>query len=237
VRVRAGTSGFSYKEWKGSFYPDDMEPSDMLGFYAGRFGTVEINNTYYRMPSEKLLEGWAAQVPDTFRFVLKANRQITHFKRLKPEAVEPMEYFASKAVTLGDRLGPVLVQLPPNFKKDVPRLSDFLAALPAGIRAAFEFRHDSWLDDAVYDALRERRAALVVAQTEESETPAVATADWGYLRLRKVDYGPGEVEAWAERVADQPWDEAFVFFKHEDEGTGPRLARRFMDAVEGSAGG
>jgi uncharacterized protein YecE (DUF72 family) len=231
--VRAGTSGFSYREWKGSFYPDDLSNDAMLGYYAERFGTVEINNTYYRMPSESLLEGWAEQVPESFRFVLKANRQITHFKRLKPEAVEPMEYFWSKATTLQQRLGPILVQLPPNFKKDVDRLREFLAAIPDGVRPAFEFRHDSWHDDAVFATLSDASAALVIAQTEDSETPLVATADWGYLRLRKVDYGPGEVEGWAEKVAAQEWEEAYVFFKHEDEGTGPRLATRFMEAVGG----
>jgi uncharacterized protein YecE (DUF72 family) len=228
VIIRAGTSGFSYDEWKGGFYPDDISKGAMLGFYAGRFDAVEINSTWYRMPSDSMLEQWAAEVPESFRFVLKANRQITHFKRLKPEAMEPLEYFWSRATALGDRLGPVLFQLPPNLKKDLPRLRDFLAGGPSGIRAAFEFRHESWLDDDVYSILAEHSAALVIAQTEDVETPLVATADWGYLRLRKVDYGEGEVEAWAERVATQPWREAYVFFKHEDEGTGPQLATRFL---------
>jgi uncharacterized protein YecE (DUF72 family) len=231
VKVRAGTSGFSYTEWKGSFYPEDLSNDAMLGFYADHFGAVEINNTYYRMPKDSVLENWAAQVPEAFRFVLKANRRITHFKRLKGSATEDMEYFWSQAVTLEDRLGPVLVQLPPNFKKDVERLQAFLADIPAGVRPALEFRHASWLDDDVYDVLRRRNAALVIAQTEEAETPLVATADWGYLRLRKVEYDAGEVEAWAERVGEQAWDEAYVFFKHEDEGTGPRLAERFIEAV------
>ena len=227
--IRAGTSGFSYDEWRGSFYPDDLDKQGMLAYYGERFGTVEINNTWYRMPSESLLAGWAAEVPDTFRFVLKANRQITHFKRLKAESIEPLEYFWSKARTLGNRLGPVLVQLPPNLKKDLPRLRDFLAAVPDGMRAAFEFRHDSWLADDVYTALSDHGAALVIAQTEDQETPLVATTDFGYLRLRKVHYAEGEVEAWAERAGKQEWEEAFVFFKHEDEGTGPRLATRFLE--------
>jgi len=230
VIVRAGTSGFSYNEWRGSFYPEDLPKDGMLSYYAERFGTVEINNTWYRMPSESVLEQWAEEVPASFRFVLKANRQITHFKRLKPEAIEPLEYFCSKATTLGDRLGPILFQLPPNLKRDLPRLQEFLAALPDGARAAFEFRHDSWLDDEVFTTLSDHAAALVIAQTENEETPLVATTDWGYLRLRKVDYGEGEVEKWAERVAEQSWKEAFVFFKHEDEGTGPRLAARFLGA-------
>lgn len=228
--VRAGTSGFSYDEWKGSFYPDDLPKDAMLAFYADRFGAVEINNTWYRMPSAKVLEQWAGEVPESFRFVLKANRQITHFKRLKPEAIEPLEYFWSQATTLGDRLGPILVQLPPNLKKDLPRLHDFLGAMPEGLRGAFEFRHESWLSDDVYTALSDHSAALVIAQTEDEETPLVATTDWGYLRLRKVDYADGEVEAWAERVREQPWEEAYVFFKHEDEGTGPRLAGRFLES-------
>lgn len=232
MKIRAGTSGFSYKEWKGVFYPEDLKNADMLGYYAERFGSVEINNTYYRMPSEKVLGDWTEQVPDGFTFVLKANRQITHFKRLKEEAYEPLAYFCSKAVTLGDRLGPVLFQLPPNFKKDVPRLSAFLDQVPSDVRAAFEFRHASWLDDETYDALRAHDAALVIAQTEDEETPLVATASWGYLRLRKVQYEAGEVEAWASRVLDQDWSEAYAFFKHEDEGTGPALAARFLEAVD-----
>lgn len=230
--VRAGTSGFSYKEWKGAFYPEDLSSDDMLGYYADHFGTVEINNTYYRMPKDSVLESWAARVPEGFRFVLKANRRITHFKKLKGSAVDDMEYFWSQALTLEERLGPVLVQLPPNFKKNTERLRSFLATIPDGVRPAFEFRHDSWLDDDVYDALRDRNAALVIAQTEESETPLVATADWGYLRLRKAEYEEGEVAEWAERVQDQDWTEAYVFFKHEEEGTGPALAQRFMEAAE-----
>lgn len=232
--VRAGTSGFSYKEWKGAFYPEDLSADDMLAYYADRFDAVEINNTYYRMPSARVLDGWAERVPERFRFVLKANRRITHFKRLKGSATEDLEYFWSQASTLGDRLGPMLVQLPPNFKKDLDRLESFLAALPDGCRAAFEFRHDTWLDDRVYDALRQRNAALVIAQTGDAETPLVPTADWGYLRLRKVEYGPGEVEEWAARIQAQDWTETFVFFKHEDEATGPALARRFLEAVDSS---
>jgi uncharacterized protein YecE (DUF72 family) len=231
MKVRAGTSGFSYAEWKGSFYPEDLSSDAMLGYYADHFGAVEINNTYYRMPAERVLTGWSEPVPEEFRFVLKANRRITHFKKLKGSAIEDMEYFWSQAETLGHRMGPVLVQLPPNFKKDLERLTEFLAAIPDAVRPAFEFRHESWLDDEVYDALRARNAALVIAQTEESVTPLVATADWGYLRLRKVEYGSGEIEEWAARVTDQAWDEAYAFFKHEDEGTGPALARRFMEAV------
>ena len=231
--VRAGTSGFSYDEWKGSFYPEDLASGDMLDYYAARFDTVEVNNTYYRMPKESVLRGWAEQVPETFRFVLKANRRITHFKKLKGSATEDMEYFWSQAETLGDRLGPILVQLPPNFHKNADRLRDFLDALPDDVRPAFEFRHESWWDDDVYDALRDRNAALVIAQTDEYETPLVATADWGYLRLRKGAYDADEIGEWAERVQAQAWDEAYVFFKHEEAGTGPRLARELLEAADG----
>ena len=231
MEIRVGTSGFSYKEWKGRFYPEDLPNDDMLGYYAERFRAVEINNTFYGMPSENVLDRWMEQVPDRFRFVLKAHRQITHFKRLKDAALQPMEYLWSKARLLDHRLGPLLLQLPPNLKKDVPRLDAFLGRAPAGMRAAVEFRHESWLDDEVYDTLRRHGAALVIAQTQESETPLVPTADWGYLRLRKVAYEPGEVAEWAERVKAQDWSEAYVFFKHEDEATGPRLAREFMERL------
>ncbi len=231
MTIRAGTSGFSYAEWKGTFYPEDLSSDAMLDYYADHFETVEINNTYYRMPSESVLATWAEQVPDRFRIVLKANRRITHFKKLKGSAVDDMEYFWSQAKTLEQKMGPVLVQLPGNFHKNVERLTEFLDAIPSAIRPAFEFRHESWWDDDVYAALRDRNAALVIAQTEESETPLVATADWGYLRLRKVAYEPGEIEAWVDRVRGQDWDEAYVFFKHEDEGTGPKLAAQFMEAT------
>jgi uncharacterized protein YecE (DUF72 family) len=231
VIVRAGTSGFSYEEWKGSFYPDDLSKDSMLAFYADRLGTVEINNTYYRMPKASVLEDWAGKVADDFRFVLKANRRISHFKKLKGTAVDDMEYFWSQAVTLGDRLGPILIQLPGNFHKNADRLAGFLEAAPEGARAAVEFRHESWWDDEVYDTLRRHNAALVIAQTVEYTTPLVATADWGYLRLRKEGYEAGEVEEWADRVKDQSWGEAYVFFKHEDAGAGPRLAQQLMQAL------
>jgi uncharacterized protein YecE (DUF72 family) len=227
MRVLAGTSGFSYKEWKGAFYPGDLPAEEMLRFYAARLPAVEINNTFYRMPKAELLAGWAEQVPDGFRFVLKASQRITHHKRLK-EVAEEVGYFFRVAATLGDRLGPVLFQLPPNLKKDLPRLSDFLDLLPAATRAAVEFRHASWFEDDVYEALRARGAALCIAEDEELSTPPVATAAWGYLRLRRADYGDAEVLAWADRVRAQPWDEAYVFFKHEDAGTGPRLAAELL---------
>lgn len=226
MRLFTGTSGFAYKEWKGSFYPEDMPASGMLQYYAERFPAVEINNTFYRMPAASVLEGWARDVPDGFTFVLKASQQITHRRRLK-DAAEPVEYFFRSAETLGARLGPVLVQLPPNLKQDVERLEEFLAILPARRRVAFEFRHASWFDDRTFDALRRHGAALCIAHGEEVETPPVATTDWGYLRLRQVEYDDAALGSWIERTRAMPWSDVFAFFKHEDEGTGPRLAQRF----------
>ncbi len=230
LRVLAGTSGFSYKEWKGSFYPEDLPAARMLAYYAERLPAVEINTTFYRMPKPALLEGWAAEVPPEFRFVLKASQRITHFKRLK-EAGDEVAYFFGVAAVLGDRLGPALFQLPPNLKKDLPRLAAFLETLPAGRRAAFEFRHASWFEDDVLEALRRKGAALCIAEDEELATPLVATADWGYLRLRRQDYGDEAIHEWAARLRGQPWNEAYVFFKHEDAGAGPRLAAQFLESV------
>jgi len=230
MRVRTGTSGYSYKEWRGAFYPEKMKDAGMLAFYAARFGTVEINNTFYRMPRAALLQNWAEQVPDGFAFALKASQQITHRKRLK-EAAEAVSYFFGDATTLGDRLGPVLFQLPPNLKKDAPRLRDFLALLPPASRCAFEFRHESWFDAEVMESLRAARAALCWAEDEELATPNRSTAGWGYLRLRRQDYGEAEVAVWADRIRAQGWSDAFVFFKHEDEGTGPRLAERMQSLI------
>ncbi len=227
MEIRVGMSGYAYKEWKGPFYPEDLKAEDMLGYYATQFSTVEINNTFYRMPSEKVILNWAAQVPDGFTFVLKASRRITHMGRLK-DVEEPLQYVLRSASVLGEKLGPTLFQLPPNMKKDLERLRAFLALLPRRWRAAFEFRHESWFDEEVYDALREKEAALVVADTDEGETPFVATAPWGYLRLRAERYGDEALMAWAERIRAAPWTEAFVFFKHEDEGVGPEQAEELM---------
>jgi uncharacterized protein YecE (DUF72 family) len=233
MRVLAGTSGFSYKEWKGSFYPEDLPASEMLRFYASRLPAVEINNTFYRMPKPALLEGWAAQVPEDFRFVLKASQRITHRKRLK-EAGEEVAYFFGVAAALGSRLGPTLFQLPPNLKKDLPRLEAFLALLPEGARAAFEFRHASWFEGDVFAALRAHGAALCVAEDEGLATPLEATCGWGYLRLRRQDYSGADVAAWAEKIRGQSWGEAFVFFKHEEAGSGPALAASLQRIFEPS---
>jgi uncharacterized protein YecE (DUF72 family) len=225
-----GTSGFAYKEWKGPFYPADLADARMLRYYGERFRTVEINNTFYRMPKTTVVEGWAAEVPPDFRFVLKASQRITHFARLKEEAADSVGYLLKVAGALGERLGALLFQLPPNLKKDVPRLRGFLAMLPPGTRAALEFRHPSWFDDEVFDAMREHQAAFCIAQAEsEVEVPFVSTADWGYLRLRLPDYDDAGLAEWARRCAEQAWSDTFVFFKHEDAGKGPLLAGRFLE--------
>jgi uncharacterized protein YecE (DUF72 family) len=229
MRIVAGTSGWQYKEWRGSLYPEGLPAEKMLPYYASRFGAVEVNNTFYRMPRESVLQAWADCVPDGFTFILKASQRITHYGRLKESAIEPLGYMLRTAACLGDRLGPFLFQLPPNLKKDVPRLSAFLEHVPPGTRAAWEFRHPSWLDDEVLETLRAREMALCVTSSEEDETPLHATARYGYLRLRKQAYEAGELEDWADRINAQVWEEAYVFFKHEDEGTGPRLAARFME--------
>ena len=233
MNVRVGTSGYSYPEWKGNFYPEKMAAKDMLRYYAERFPTVEINNTFYRMPKEALLDGWAAEVPASFLFVLKASQRITHIKRLK-EVGEELTYLFRVASTLGERLGPLLFQLPPNFKKDAPRLQSFFDAMPARRRVAVEFRHASWFDDETFQILRNHGAALCVADTgEEPVAPLVATTDWGYLRLRREDFSDADLQAWAKRILGQPWGDAFVFMKHEEEGRGPKLGARLMEILAG----
>jgi uncharacterized protein YecE (DUF72 family) len=228
MHLLAGTSGFSYKEWRGSFYPESIKESEMLSYYAERFDTVELNNTFYRLPNEQTLRHWAQQVPARFRFSLKASRIITHIRRLK-DVRDPVEYLFRTVSALGEQCGPVLFGLPPNLAKDIDRLKSFLDLVPREARVAFEFRNASWLDGETFDLLRQHDAALCVAQTEEDETPLVSTAGWGYLRLRKEAYPPGELATWRQRIAGQPWSDTFVYFKHEDAGTGPRLARTFLD--------
>jgi uncharacterized protein YecE (DUF72 family) len=207
----------------------------MLAYYVERFTTVEINATFYRMPNAKTVAGWGAAAPAGFTYVLKAPQRITHFARLRG-VDEPLRYFCDAARTLGDRLGPLLFQLPPNFKKATDRLSEVLALVPDGFRVAFEFRHESWFDDEVYALLRARNAALCVADTEEGTTPAIATADFGYLRLRAVEYTDDELRRWIATIdtIGAGWRDAYVFFKHEDSGSGPALARRFLARREES---
>jgi uncharacterized protein YecE (DUF72 family) len=229
MNLYVGTSGFAYKPWKGPFYPKDLPADEMLRFYGERFRAVEINNTFFRMPKPAVLEGWSAEVPEGFKFVLKASRGITHMKRLK-DAGESVAYLLKVSSALKEKLGPLLFQLPPNLKKDAPRLRDFLALLPADRQAAFEFRHQSWFDDEIFALLREHHAALCIAEAEDDlEIPFVSTADWGYLRLRLPEYSDVELKTWAKRIRGQPWRNAFIFFKHEDEAKGPRLAARFLE--------
>ena len=235
-RLWTGTSGFSYKEWKGSFYPEKLHATKMLAYYSRQLSSVEINNTFYRLPRAEMLEKWAAQVPDDFAFVLKASRRITHMKRLK-DAGDPLEYLVRTSVgALGSRLGPILFQLPPYLRADVERLADFLALLsegvgaPDGFRAAFEFRHASWFTEEVYQALADHGAALVTADTGDGEAPVVETAGFGYARLRRPGYGEPELRDWAAALQRPAWSDVFVFFKHEDEGAGPRMAACFDKA-------
>lgn len=231
-----GTSGYSYPEWKGRFYPAKFPANKMLGFYAERFRTVEVNNTFYRAPTARLLETWAGQVPEEFRFVLKAPQEITHVRRLAG-AGEPVAALIETASVLGDRLGPVLFQLPPTLQKNLALLDDFLGRMPA-CRAAFEFRHPSWFTEDVFELLRDHQAAMCVADAgDELDVPFVPTADWGYLRLRRPEYDDAALSEWAARLRTQGWREAFVFFKHEDAGTGPRLAARLLELLANGSPG
>jgi uncharacterized protein YecE (DUF72 family) len=228
VRLRAGTSGFSYKEWQGPFYPEKLAPKAMLAYYATKLPTVEINNTFYRMPNAAALEAWRSQVPETFRFAIKAPRRITHIKRLKDCGPE-LEFLLAALPVLAPCLGSILFQLPPFMKRDTAVLAAFVAELPEGCRAAFEFRHESWFAPDVYEALAARNVALV--QSESDDTPLHDlpwTADWAYLRLRKVEYTQDDLAAWLARLRGAKLTEAQVFFKHEDEATGPKLALDFL---------
>ncbi len=226
VTLRVGTSGWSYTAWKGRFYPHDLPTTRMLAFYAARLGAVAVNNTFYRMPRPATFAAWRAEVPAGFVFALKGPQRVTHRQRLAG-VEEPVRYFYRTSAELGPSLGPVLWQLPPTLKKDLPRLRDFLALLPRGGRAALEFRHPSWLADDALAVLADHGAALCVAEDEQHAVPLVSTAPFGYLRLRRPDYDVAALHAWAERVAAHRWDDAFVFFKHEDEARGPALALAF----------
>jgi uncharacterized protein YecE (DUF72 family) len=228
-----GTSGYSYKEWKGSFYPAKIAAKDMLGFYSQHFSTVEINNTFYKMPTVEGVEAWAAQAPASFRFVLKAPQIITHRKRLNNVEGE-VAAFVEAAQALKKQLGPLLFQLPPNMKKDLPRLEAFLGLLPkpskSGVCATMEFRHESWFDEEVYDRLREHKVALCTADAEDlPATDLVDTAAWGYLRLRREDYTKAKLAAWVKRLRATAWREVYVLFKHEDAGVGPAFAKLLQE--------
>jgi uncharacterized protein YecE (DUF72 family) len=228
MQLLVGTSGFSYKEWLGRFYPEKLPAAEMLRYYAERFRTVEINNTFYRMPAESMLEGWAQQAPEGFSFTLKAPRRITHDKRLREIDTDVAE-FTRRAGALGNKLAVLLFQLPPNLKKDLARLQNLLKLVPTDRRAVLEFRNDSWQDQEVYDMLRANGAMLCVTDTDEGDTPFVFTSDHGYIRLRRTHYDDGELEAWARRIAEQPLTRTYVYFMHEDDALGTKFGQRLLE--------
>lgn len=227
-----GTSGFQYSEWKGTFYPEKMPASKMLPFYAERFSTTEVNYTFHRIPSAPTIEGWFKGTPERFKFALKAPQKVTHFAKLQ-NCEDTMRFFHQVVLDLEKKLGPVLFQLPPGFKKDAERLRTFFECLPSGMQAAFEFRHPSWFDDEVYEILKSKNVALCIAESEKLTTPIVATADYGYLRLRREDYQDADVVRWSEAIKahESSWSDAFVYFKHEESGIGPKLATRMMERM------
>ena len=231
---RVGTSGWSYDAWKGPFYPDGIKSSDMLSYYSERMGAVEVNNTFYRMPKRDVLESWASQVPESFRFVIKASRRITHNAKLGPDAREPLEFLVGNLDALGPRLGALFVQTPPWLKFDAALLEGFLDWIPSGMRVAFEFRSRSWFEDQVIDLLRERGHCLVAADTgdPDKDPPLAAGGGWVCARLRRERYDDSDLESWADRLAALDVEDRFVFFKHEDAGAGPALARRFLDLLD-----
>jgi uncharacterized protein YecE (DUF72 family) len=235
VTTWIGTSGFQYAEWKGNFYPEDLPTAKMLPFYAERFRTTEINYTFHRIPAAKTIENWNKLTPENFRFALKAPQKITHWSKLR-DCADTMRYFHDVVCGLGQKLGPILFQLPPNFKKDAVLLADFVNCFPTGMRAAFEFRHDSWFGDDIWQIFRDRNVALCIAENEEFATPKIATADYGYLRLRREDYSENDVERWSAFVCEQSerWTDTFVYFKHEEAGIGPKLASQMMKLLEQS---
>jgi uncharacterized protein YecE (DUF72 family) len=229
MNLLVGTSGYSYKEWKGKFYPRDIKPADMLRFYAEHFNTVEINNTFYRMPTKELVVSWTKDVPADFKFALKAPQRITHIRRLK-DCADDLGNFLEVGAVLKNQLGPLLFQFPGNFKIDLLRLADFLKLLPRRHHVAFEFRNASWFTEEVFDALRKHNAALCIAESEETvEVPFEATADWGYLRPRRLDYSPADLKSRFARIQKQNWSDAYVFFKHEDQALGPKFAQNFLE--------
>ena len=232
MNLLVGTSGFAFKEWKGPFYPEDLKDDAMLGYYAGKYPTVEINNTFYRLPKEHVLQDWASRVPDGFSFSIKASQRITHYARLKTDASSALEFLLRNTSTLGSKLGPILFQLPPNMQKNLERLQGFLALLPRDRRFTVEFRHESWFDDDVFAALREHDVALCVGESEEFTGVNVATASWGYLRLHRQDYTDDMLREWQGRVGAHAWSDVYVFFKHDYiDGTGPLAVERFVRMV------
>ena len=231
MKIYVGTSGYGYKEWKGKFYPEKISPGEMLHFYSERLGTVEINNTFYRMPKEGVLAAWAEQVPDDFIFALKAPQVITHMKQLR-NAGDETEYLFRSLSLLGRKLGPILFQLPKSFRADRAALEDFLLLVPVNMTCAFEFRSPTWLDAEILDLLRKRRFSLCIADTDENPaSDTISTAPWGYLRLRRSDYTDNDLAKWKTKILSQKWEKAFVFFKHEEEAKGAEMAMRFRELV------
>ena len=230
--IWVGTSGYNYAEWKGSFYPETLPAAKMLPYYAERFPSVEINYTFYRAPTEKILQGWDKATPDRFKLTLKAPRRITHDARLR-DCADNVRQFIDTASILGSKLGVLLFQLPPYLKKDVALFDAFLDPFPPGVCAAFEFRHASWLDEEIYARLRARNLALCVAYSEKLSTPVEITADYGYFRLRDQGYTPGDIERWAEVIQERAGHcrDVYVYFKHEESGKGPECGRLLMEAL------
>ena len=230
-----GTSGFQYAEWKGTFYPEDLPASKMLAFYAERFATTEVNYTFRRIPSPKTIQNWWEGTPERFKFSLKAPQKVTHFARLK-NCGDTIQYFCQVICDLETKLGPVLFQLPPNFKKDTALLAEFLECVPAGLRAAFEFRHASWFDEEVFALLNGKNIALCINESADLSAPVVATADYGYLRLRREDYTGADMERWANAITNNEkiWPDVFVYLKHEESGMGPKLASQLMELLGGT---
>jgi uncharacterized protein YecE (DUF72 family) len=237
VNIWVGTSGYNYPEWRGSFYPQKMPAAKMLPYYAEHFTTVEINYTFYHSPTAKILAGWSAQTPAGFKFTLKAPKRITHDARLR-DCADSLRYLTETAATLGPKLGVLLFQLPPYFRKDLAALDGFLATFPADVRAAFEFRHVSWLDDEVYARLKSKNLALCVADSEKFSTPVEITATYGYFRLRDEGYTPQEIARWAETIREKTshCSDVFVYFKHEEAGKGPQFARLLLDDLDAARG-
>ena len=229
-----GTSGFQYAEWKGTFYPEDMPSSKMLPYYAERFATTEINYSFHRIPSAKTIDGWFKATPARFKFSLKAPQKVTHWAKLR-NCGDTLRYFHQVICDLEKKLGCVLFQLPPTLKKDAALLEAFLADVPDGMRCAFEFRDPVWFSDDVYELLKAKNAALCIADSEKVATPEIATADYGYLRLRREDYQEADIARWAEavRARSAQWSDAFVYFKHEESGIGPKFARQMIDRLSG----
>lgn len=230
--IRVGTSGYNYPEWKGSFYPEKMPAARMLPYYAERFPTVEVNYTFYRAPTEAILDGWNRATPEGFRLTLKAPKRITHDARLR-DCADRVRQFLDMAALLGPKLGALLFQLPPNLKKDTALLDAFLDTFPPRVRAAFEFRHVSWLSDDVYERLKARNLALCVADSAKLSTPVEVTADYGYFRLRDEGYTPPDIVRWADTIRERTagCEDVFVYFKHEEEGKGPEFARMLIEAL------